>query len=309
MGFFKKIFKAALPIIGAVAGNALLPGIGGAIGGAIGGGVNGGGLQGAALGGLGGYLGTGGLGSVPESISWAANPARGLAASTQTLSGSGLLGALSGLSPSLANGLSSLASSAGNMGGLSLLGNTYSALAGSNAADKAAGAQSAYAQKALELQNPFYASGLAANTQLSGLLGLNGEDPNNIMEILRGSPGYQFRLQEGTKGLNRSLAAQGGLLSGNAMRESMKLGQGLADQTYNDYVDQLYRQTGVGTNAANQMGSTYQDLGNISANKTMAKQDALNKGLAGILSGSYGFGQNTPTDPNELSILKKYGYA
>lgn len=45
-------------------------------------------------------------------------------------------------------------------------------------------------------------------------------------------PGYAFRLAEGEKGLNRSLAAQGGLLSGAAMKAASRYNQDMASQEY-----------------------------------------------------------------------------
>lgn len=45
-------------------------------------------------------------------------------------------------------------------------------------------------------------------------------------------PGYQFRLSEGEKAINRSLAARGRALSGRGVKEALRYSSGLASQEY-----------------------------------------------------------------------------
>jgi hypothetical protein len=337
MGLFKSlkkifkspIFKVAAPVLGYAFGGPIGAGLAGAASGAAGGG----GIKGAAIGGLTSYLGTGGFGSV------AGAPVAGGVGPTQ---GSGLLGALTRGSNPLSTGLRTVAQGAGNFvglardalggigsggpagtatggtagGGLSkalgqfgnmggvgnLVTNAYSTVSARNNADKIAKAQSGYTNKALDLQRPFMSSGLAANTRLAGLLGLDPDtDKDEILDSLRNTPGYQFRLEEGTRALDRSAAARGSLFSGQTMKELEKLGIGLADQTYNDYVDDLTQQQGMGVNTAGSMGSLYQDLGNIQGNRLAAREDALNKGLSGVLGGKF-------LSPEE-EMMRKLGLA
>ncbi len=54
-------------------------------------------------------------------------------------------------------------------------------------------------------------------------------------EAFRADPGYQFRVEEGNRALNDSLAASGMGLSGAALRASMDYNQGLASQEYNNF--------------------------------------------------------------------------
>ncbi len=70
---FKKVKKLAKKIAApalSIAGNALLPGLGGVLGGALGGAIGGGGVKGAVLGGLGGYAlnAAGGVGGILDKI-------------------------------------------------------------------------------------------------------------------------------------------------------------------------------------------------------------------------------------------------
>lgn len=55
---------------------------------------------------------------------------------------------------------------------------------------------------------------------------------NLTPEQLAQTPGYQFVLDQGTRALNNSAAARGGLMSGRAVKEGIKFATGLADNTY-----------------------------------------------------------------------------
>jgi hypothetical protein len=52
------------------------------------------------------------------------------------------------------------------------------------------------------------------------------------MDKFTADPGYAFRMSEGMKGLERSAAARGGLLSGSALKGIQRYGQDLASQEY-----------------------------------------------------------------------------
>lgn len=304
------LFKSAVRVIAPIAGTILAPGIGtalgstlsgaalGGIGGALGGAAGnlatGGGLKGAltgaALGGAGGYLSSGGLGTLAGSpvSSTVAGPTQG----------SGLLGALTSGNNAVSSGLlsagravgsvlPSMGSSAAAPSGTSIatrLGSVYSGIQGMDAYKDMERAQQAANQRALQTMSPFTAAGQAAQSQLSGLLGIGGETDPEILEMLRNSPGYQFRLEQGQKGLDRSLAARGGLLSGRAIQEAQRLGQGLADQTYNDYVRSLMAQTQMGLGAAAGTAGLQTAGGDISAAARLGRQDQMDRMLAGLLS-------------------------
>ena len=75
------------------------------------------------------------------------------------------------------------------------------------------------------------------------------------------SPGYQFRLDEGQKAIERGAAARGGALSGAAMKAGMRYGQNFATQDYDNFLrryyesmDPLERMSGQGMEAAKGMG-------------------------------------------------------
>lgn len=274
--------------------------------------VEGGGLKGAALGGitggLGGYVsGSGGLTGVANNLGFgnAAYGALDAADNGGLLSsvlgsnglsgvGSGLLGAADKATGGLASGgnvISDVLGSAnggGTGGAFNAAANLYSGVQGTKAYKDLARVQQAANDKSIAALNPYVASGTAANQRLSGLLGIDGGDPASQLEALQSSPGYKFKLDQGTQALNRSLGAQGNLFSGRALKEAEQFGQGLADQTFNDYAGQLSQQSAAGQNAAGAMGGLNDNTGNISANSIIGKNNTLNQSLANILGSNVG---------------------
>lgn len=84
--------------------------------------------------------------------------------------------------------------------------------------------------------NPYIQAGQGGLNTLTSEI----NDPNSQLNQkftgadLMNDPGYQFRLGQGQNTLNKSLAASSGLLSGNALRASQALGQGMASDEYNN---------------------------------------------------------------------------
>ena len=140
-----------------------------------------------------------------------------------------------------------------------------SAVVGKSAADKAARSQEQAAQlsadaqermfnKQVELQEPWRQAGMNALAQIGG--GFTGKVD------LTQDPGYAFRLAEGQKALERTAAARGGLLSGGAMREAQRYGQGMASQEYQNAYNRALTQyntlaslANIGQTSAGQMSS------------------------------------------------------
>lgn len=61
------------------------------------------------------------------------------------------------------------------------------------------------------------------------------------------SPDYQFNLAEGQKAIDRSKVAQGGLLSGAAVKGGIRFASGMASREYGSFVDRLMQQAGLGS--------------------------------------------------------------
>ena len=107
-------------------------------------------------------------------------------------------------------------------------------------------------------------------------------------------PGYQFRLSEGLKALERSAAARGGLLSGSTLKGISRYGQDLASQEYqnafNRYqtnqampFNRLAALAGIGQTATGALGTAgSQYAGNIG---NIAMSNAANIGTGQLMAG------------------------
>jgi hypothetical protein len=195
--------------------------------------------------------------------------------------------------------------------------------------------------------NPDVARAVAAGRQSSGLahyqrhgraegrpLGVptktNVNDPNFGkyardfgMQDFEADPGYAFRMSEGMKGVERSAAARGGLLSGANLKNIQRFGQDLGSQEYmnafNRYqtnranqLNPLQSLMGSGQTAANTLGSAAQQYGqsagemalqgaNARASGYVGSANAWNQALGGVTNalgqgaGMYGMFGGAPT--------------
>ena len=80
-----------------------------------------------------------------------------------------------------------------------------------------------------------------AGSQLyADALGLGGADGNaRAAAAFTAGPGYDFTLNQGLDAINRRRNAAGSLTSGNADIDALKYGQGLANQTYQQWLTNL----------------------------------------------------------------------
>lgn len=93
-------------------------------------------------------------------------------------------------------------------------------------------------------------TGLNAGSQIERLLGLRGgSDQLQAQNAFRQTPGYQFLLNEGRRGVEGSYAGQGVLQSGAAAKALQARAMGIANQTYGDYMDRLIGQQNAGMGA------------------------------------------------------------
>ncbi len=155
--------------------------------------------------------------------------------------------------------------------------NIYTGVQGTQTYKDLAKAQLRANQQAMSNLSPYMATGASANQRLASLLGLTGDDNEDILERLRSTPGYQFRMKEGQSALDRNLAARGKYFSGEALKESQKFGQGLADQTYNDLLKNLASQSSQGLSAAGQGGLYSLNAGDIEANRILSESNLYNE--------------------------------
>jgi hypothetical protein len=193
-------------------------------------------------------------------------------------------------------------------------------LVGANASSKAAKTQAASADRAADLEREMFERNIELNapfreagvTALNKLVPLATEYTPFGMDQFQADPGYAFRMSEGMKGLERSAAARGGLLSGATLKGIQRFGQDLGSQEYqnafNRYqterqarLNPLQSLAGVGQTTSQQLGAAGTQMagnvGNLMTSGAAARAsgyvggaNALNQGLSQYLN--YSQGQN-----------------
>ena len=229
-------------------------------------------------------------------------------------------------------------------GYLSSRGQQKAAETGATSSREAALIQAAAAEQALRLQKqladeqvlrnaPTVQAGDTARNRMLDLIGLSGRtgaagygsanqpfsmagfDPNSLMRNFGAAdfqtdPGYNFRLSEGLKAIDRQAAARGGLISGAGLKAAGRFGGDLASQEYGNafnrfqtnrasqaglYTDALNRErtrqmdeygrlsdfTTRGANAAAGTGSSQAAYGTNAANLMSQGAQAMGQGVIG----------------------------
>jgi len=177
-----------------------------------------------------------------------------------------------------------------------------SALIQAQQAEAARQQQQQMFDKAVELQEPFRQGGVGATNRLADLYGTSGRTGaagyGSYAEMptfaqLQMDPGYQFRFEQGMRGVNASAAARAGLQSGAALKAATEFGQGMGTQEYQNAYNRFManRQqaseamsglAGRGAGVAQGLGQQAVSTGANMANTMLAGGQALGQGLENV---------------------------
>lgn len=168
-----------------------------------------------------------------------------------------------------------------------------------NAANRAAQMRQEEATRARAAVSPWQSSGTAAVSKITNLLGLGsiktnggnyntyGWDPANAKEIqqqaladFETTPGYQFRMDEGIKALDRTAASRGLLRSGAQQKAITDFGQNIASEEYGNYMGNLLAVSGMGNQAASSGNNTAASLTQGAGNSILQGGIARGSGYA-----------------------------
>jgi len=174
-------------------------------------------------------------------------------------------------------------------------------------------------------QEPYRQAGMTA---LNQLIPLATNYQKFGMDQFQQDPGYQFRLNEGLKALDRQAAARGGLISGNAMKAAGRYGQDYASNEYtnafnryqaerNAQLNPLQSLAGVGQSATNYVGNAAQNfgqaqaqgaqaIGNAQASGYIGGSNVLNQALQGY--GNYYLQNQRNNMLQNMNLGNQYGY-
>ena len=113
--------------------------------------------------------------------------------------------------------------------------------------------------------NPTIRSGETAESHINQLLGL-APSTKSATEILRSTPGYQYRMSEALSAVNAGAASRGMYRSGAAMKALQDRAYNVADQGFNTHLAQVTDVANRGAGAKSAMAGVSQNFGNASAN-------------------------------------------
>jgi hypothetical protein len=177
-----------------------------------------------------------------------------------------------------------------------------SALIQAQQAEAARRQQQEMFNKSVELQEPFRQGGVGATNRLADLYGTSGrtgaEGYGSYAEMpsinqLQMDPGYQFRFEQGMRGVNASAAARAGLQSGAALKAATEFGQGMGTQEYQNAYNRFMANraqaaeamsglAGRGAGVAQGLGQQAVSTGANMANTMLAGGQALGQGLENV---------------------------
>jgi len=170
--------------------------------------------------------------------------------------------------------------------------------------------------------SPYIQGGNQANTVLQNIAGLNGQGAADAaFGQFQTSPGYQWRFNEGMRGLDNSYAARtGGTLSGGLIKAAENYGQNQASNEYGNWVNQLnnlnqggMQATGAVSNARLGTGQSIMGsntaAGNATANAALADGSFLSNLAGGAmrLAGTAGFNPLQSFNPFQTQSGASFG--
>ena len=144
-----------------------------------------------------------------------------------------------------------------------------------------------------EDQAPWLSAGKVALAQLASGTGAGGSliKPFSLADF-QADPGYQFRLDQGTQGIQRATSARGGLYSGATLKALARFNQNTASDeygnAYNRYntdqssqFNRLASIAGLGQTATNQVGQAGQSAYGTIANAGMNASNNISQNMIG----------------------------
>ena len=145
------------------------------------------------------------------------------------------------------------------------------------------------ATRANALLDPYASAGADASDTLQTGLQAGGDfNKTPTMADLQIDPGYAFRLQQGQTTLDRSAAARGGAISGEAIKDSVNFGQQSASQEYQNAFQRF--QTSTQNRYANLSGVANRGIAAAGTQAGDITSAAKYAGDTGIQASEFGAG-------------------
>lgn len=144
-----------------------------------------------------------------------------------------------------------------------------------------------YLGQATDAYRPLVTAGQGALGTYYDAIGANGaEGSARAADAFRAAPGYDYAMDQALGAVQRTAAARGGLAGGNATADILKTATGLADQSFQRYIDNLKGGVGTYTTGVQGVAGGLTNQGQASASQGTAL-GALGTGLGTAQAGVY----------------------
>lgn len=144
------------------------------------------------------------------------------------------------------------------------------------------------------MYQPYRDAGMGAFNTYNDALGLNGHGGyNNAVSKFQTGPGYQFAFDQGQRAVENSGSARGLTQSGGMLKALTRYGQGVADQGWNSWLQNVGGVANTGYSATGATAGARNNLTNqLTGSLTAEGQGVANAELAGgsVLPSLLGFG-------------------
>jgi hypothetical protein len=143
---------------------------------------------------------------------------------------------------------------------------------------------------------PFISAGKNALSPLMKLITPGADQSATLAQ----TPGYQFALSQGEKGVTNQATMEG--LGGNVLRAGAGFATGLAQNTWQSVVQALQSAASMGSSAASSLAGNATSMGGTIGNTSMA---GTNLGVGGLLGAASSVGGSL-SNLGQLSWLSQY---
>jgi hypothetical protein len=143
-----------------------------------------------------------------------------------------------------------------------------------------------------DIFQPYAERSADTSNQIFNMLGLNGQqNMDQAFQTFRSTPGYQFGLDEGLRGVNAGMAGRGMLGSGAALKSLQRFGQGYADQQYDKYMANLFGMNDKTLSAGQLLSGAgqYSTAQAMSKSASKGKSSSSNGGIMDAIGGLTAF--------------------
>lgn len=153
-----------------------------------------------------------------------------------------------------------------------------------------------YGTQGINQLNQIYGQPLSQTAGMeANALGLNGPAGTQAAQAaFQTGPGFQFAMEQGLDAVNRNANAAGMGASGNMLREAQTFGQGLGQQEYNNWLNNLRQRESLYAPLAGRAADVGQTLG---------------QNLAGLDTGQAQFYNQAYTDEANRRAANRLGFA